>query len=85
MGGSYREFANDTDDALASGCDGAAVALIERSLHEAALRLGSPVRLLLHGGGAQALLPLLPQAEHRPALVLDGLAIWAHSDSGEAG
>lgn len=76
LGGDYAEFANDTADALASGCDGAAVALIERSLQQAALRLGQ-VRLLLHGGGAPPLLPLLPGAEHRPSLVLDGLATWA--------
>jgi len=75
-GGDYAEFANDTADALASGCDGAAVALIERSLQHASLALG-PVRLLLHGGGAPPLLPLLPGAEHRPSLVLDGLAVWA--------
>lgn len=75
-GGDYAEFANDTADALASGCDGAAVALIERSLQQAHLSLG-PVRLLLHGGGAPPLLPLLPGAEHRPSLVLDGLAVWA--------
>lgn len=75
-GGDYAEFANDTADALASGCDGAAVALIERSLQQASLALG-PVRLLLHGGGAPPLLPLLPGAEHRPSLVLDGLAVWA--------
>jgi len=76
LGGEYAEFANDTADALASGCDGAAVALIERSLQQAVLRLGT-VRLLLHGGGAPPLLPLLPGAEHRPSLVLEGLATWA--------
>lgn len=77
QGGDYAEFATDTADALASGCDGAAVALVERSLAQAEALLGAPVRLLLHGGGAPALRPLLPQAEHRAALVLDGLATWA--------
>ncbi len=76
-GGHYREFADDTADALVSGCDGAAVALVERSLREGGERLGGPVRLLLHGGGAPPLLPWLPGADHRAALVLDGLAIWA--------
>ena len=77
-GGAYHEFASDTADALASGCDGAAVALIERSLQQAAQQLQAPVALLLHGGGAPVLLPLLPAAtEHRPLLVLDGLARWA--------
>lgn len=76
-GGDYSEFARDTADALASGCDGAAVALVERSLAQAETLLGAPVTLLLHGGGAPALLPWLPQAQHRPPLVLDGLATWA--------
>ncbi len=74
-GGEHVEFANDTADALASGCEGAAVALIERSLRLSGL--AAPPRLLLHGGGAAALLPWLPQAEYRPAMVLDGLAVWA--------
>lgn len=78
-GGSYVEFADDTADALASGCDGAAVALVERSLREAALRLGRPPALLVHGGGAEPLLPWLPQATLRPALVLEGLAAWARA------
>ncbi|WP_355605620.1 type III pantothenate kinase [Xanthomonas cannabis] len=76
-GGEYVELANDTDDALTSGCDGAAVALIERSLQHAQRSLGTSVRLLLHGGGAPPLLPLLPDASFRAALVLDGLATWA--------
>lgn len=79
-GGRYREFADDTEDALASGCDGAAVALIERSLREAAARLGRTPALLLHGGGAPALQPWLPQARPHPALVLEGLALWAHAN-----
>lgn len=85
-GGAYREFADDTDDGLASGCDGAAVALVERSLEHAARLLGRRPVLLLHGGGSQALLPLLPQAVPRPALVLEGLARWARAvDAGAGG
>ncbi len=76
-GGDYIEFASDTADALASGCDGAAVALVERSLRLGGELLGAAPALLLHGGGAQPLLPLLPAAEHRPTLVLEGLARWA--------
>lgn len=76
-GGGYAEFANDTADALASGCDGAAVALVERSLRLAGELLGTSPQLVVHGGGAVPLLPLLPAADYRPALVLEGLARWA--------
>lgn len=76
-GGTYAEFTNDTEDALASGCDGAAVALIERSLQHATALVGHAPQLVVHGGGAEPLLPLLPGAAYRPSLVLDGLACWA--------
>lgn len=76
-GGDYAEFASDTEDALASGCDGAAVALIERSLRHAEELLGRPPQLIVHGGGAEPLLHLLPGAVQRTSLVLDGLARWA--------
>ena len=78
-GGTYAEFAADTDDALASGCEGAALALVARSLEAAAVRLGRPPALLLHGGGAPALLSRLPVAVHAPALVLEGLAHYARA------
>ncbi|WP_141455522.1 type III pantothenate kinase [Pseudoxanthomonas sp. z9] len=77
QGGIYREFADDTEDALASGCDGAALGLIERSLRLAARELGETPALLLHGGGAEALRAGLPEAEFAPSLVLEGLAQWA--------
>ncbi|UHQ20139.1 type III pantothenate kinase [Lysobacter sp. KIS68-7] len=76
-GGAYAEFAEDTEDALASGCEGAAVALIERSTHEAERLLGVRPRVLLHGGGADALRAFVPHVELHPSLVLDGLARWA--------
>uniref|UniRef100_UPI00358E2AEA type III pantothenate kinase n=1 Tax=Klebsiella pneumoniae TaxID=573 RepID=UPI00358E2AEA len=47
-GGGYSEFANDTADALASGCDGAAVALVERSAQHAHMLLGVAPSLLVH-------------------------------------
>lgn len=76
-GGVFVEFASDTPDALASGCDGAAVALIERSLAQAGAQLGQTPTLLLHGGGIETLLPLLPQARRIDGLVLEGLAVWS--------
>lgn len=81
-GGIYAEFADDTDAALASGCEGAALALIERSLSAADTLLGAPTALLLHGGGAQALCARLPAAAFVPELVLEGLACWASAGAG---
>jgi type III pantothenate kinase len=76
-GGRYVEFAADTDDALASGCEGAAVGLVERSLRQATSLLGAAPGLLLHGGGAAALQAHFDDAIAAPALVLQGLARWA--------
>ena len=75
-GGSWTTFAGDTDDALASGCDGAALGLVESSLDAAAHLLGEAPEVLLHGGGAPSLSPRLPQATHAPGLVLEGLLQW---------
>lgn len=82
-GGVYAEFAADTEAALASGCEGAALALIERSLAKAADECGAAPGLLLHGGGADALAAHLPQAQIASHLVLRGLAQWAHRGGGE--
>jgi len=78
-GGDFATFADNTASALASGCDGAAVALVGQSLAAAATLLGASPELVLHGGGAPFLLSRLPQARHVPKLVLDGLARWAAS------
>jgi len=75
-GGGYAEFADDTDHALASGCEGAALALIERSLEAAESTLGMPVALCLHGGGAEVLRDRLPAHRWLPDAVLRGLARW---------
>jgi type III pantothenate kinase len=75
-GGDYTEFADDTIDALRSGCDGAAVALVLHGLAQAGRELGERPQLLLHGGGSPPLLAQLPQAVHAPMLVLEGLACW---------
>jgi type III pantothenate kinase len=75
-GGNYAEFADDTDHALASGCEGAALALVERSLAEAQRLLGVRPMLWLHGGGAVALRTRLPTHEWVPDAVLRGVARW---------
>lgn len=76
-GGLRIPFAADTADALASGCEGAALALIADSLAAAHERLGIAPMLLLHGGGAPALQGALPRSVSAPSLVLEGLACWA--------
>ena len=75
-GGAYAPFAADTADALASGCIGAALGLVEHSRRAAQATCGE-VPLLLHGGGADALRAHLPGAALAPSLVLEGLAHWA--------
>lgn len=77
VGGEYDEFATCTEDALASGCEGAAIGLIERSLLQAQAVLGEPPGLLLHGGGSEVLASRLPGMLLAPSLVLEGLAAWA--------
>ena len=83
-GGDYVDFASDTLDALASGCDGAALALVERSLAVATARLDTTPALLIHGGGADALRASLQDATWAPDLVLEGLACWARLGDGAA-
>lgn len=75
-GGSYAEFADDTDHALASGCEGAALALVERSLGAATALLGESPAVCLHGGGADLLRDRLPGHRWQPDAVLRGLARW---------
>lgn len=70
-------FADNTRDALAAGCEGASLGLIEHSLVAARQQLGAAPALYLHGGGAAALSARFPEARPLPGLVLDGLAIWA--------
>ncbi len=76
-GGAFTAFADDTLDALRSGCDGAALALIEQGLRDAEARIGLRPTLLLHGGGVDALDHLDPTALRAPHLVLEGLAGWS--------
>ncbi len=76
-GGALVAFADNTLDALRSGCDGAALALIRDAMDAGTALLGAPPQLLLHGGGVEALSGLSGDAQRAPALVLEGLAVWA--------
>lgn len=80
FGGNYTMFATDTDDGLASGCEGAALALVRETFDAARDLLGETPRLLLHGGGSDTLAAHLPDAVHAPSLVLEGLAFWAGAE-----
>lgn len=79
QGGEFVAFAGETRDALASGCEGAAVALVQDSLARAGAGPAREPTLLLHGGGAPALASRLQGARMEPALVLHGLAAWARA------
>lgn len=76
-GGQAVTFADNTLDALRSGCDGAARGLIDSGLRDATALLGVTPGLLLHGGGVEALFGADEVATRAPALVLEGLAVWA--------
>jgi len=74
-------FACDTAGAIAAGCTGAALGLLQRCIADARTRTEAPLRVLLTGGGAAALCAALHAGEghddsvsYHPWLVLDGLA-----------
>lgn len=75
--GTASDFAADTADAIASGCEAAVLGLVERSLGRAHERLGRAPTLLLGGGGAGifAALGHSPTVS-TPSLVIDGLAAY---------
>ncbi|MCL6619653.1 type III pantothenate kinase [Thermomonas hydrothermalis] len=75
-GGRFVPFADTTEDALASGCLGAALGLIEHSLQAARAELGVQPQLRVHGGGVAALRPWLPEHVVVADAVLVGLARW---------
>ena len=81
-GGALVQFGTGTEDALAAGCAGAALGLVERSRDAAATLAGASPTIVVHGGGAGMLLAALPGALHRPSLVMDGLARLSRQPAG---
>jgi type III pantothenate kinase len=73
--GGMSVFANDTHESIIRGTLLAAASLIQRSRQEMVRRVGKSPDLLLSGGDAEALLPLLDEyVEYLPHLTLEGLA-----------
>jgi type III pantothenate kinase len=79
--GQYNEMPSDTADAVVTGSLYAAAGAIDRFCAAASRRLGTPPALLLTGGGADELVPLMGHAERAHDLVLRGLALWAQAHS----
>ncbi|WP_430387452.1 type III pantothenate kinase [Dyella sp. 20L07] len=76
--GEVLDVADNTPDAVASGCWQAAAALIERFVAHMSPSLGGAPQLVLGGGDAEALLPLLSMpAKLSSDAVLRGLAVWS--------
>jgi len=71
-------LAGNTRDAIERGCRLAVAAMIDRGVADVESRLGEPAVLLLTGGGAPAVAPLLRSpARPVPDLVLRGLTVLA--------
>jgi type III pantothenate kinase len=71
-------FTHDTHDALIAGARHACAALIEQAARQARAQLGRRVQVLLAGGGADAVMPLLQlRCRREDDLVLRGLAVVA--------
>jgi type III pantothenate kinase len=85
-GGRVLDFADNTEDAVASGAWQAAAGAIERFAAHARKQLGHNARLLLAGGDAAAIATLLDQPVHvLPDAVLRGLLVWSRaSETGAA-
>lgn len=80
--GRLTEAATTTADALTSGSWHACAALTDRFIERMRARLGGHPRVLLGGGDADALGPLLEHAaQPYPDAVLKGLATWARREA----
>ena len=75
--GHLTDFADNTADGLYSGTHHAASGAVERFCANTARALQTWPAVVLTGGGADDIAPLLPGAERRADLVIEGLALWA--------
>lgn len=73
------DFADNTADGLFSGTLHAASGAVERFAANAARQFGAWPAVVVTGGGADEIGLLLPGAERRSDLVIEGLALWAHA------
>ena len=84
--GAIVPLADNTADAVVSGCWGACAGLVERFVAEVTPRLGGAPRLLFGGGDADALRALVRvSGEPFADGVLRGLAVWSAAASPAAG
>jgi type III pantothenate kinase len=71
-------FATDTHESIVRGTILAAASLIQRSRKEMARMIGKLPSLVISGGDADRLIPLLDEhVDHHPHLTLEGLAVIA--------
>jgi len=82
LSGGTALFATDTHEAIVRGTLLAAVSLIRRCRTELAHQVGRAPDLLLTGGDAERLMPLLENSVHLPWLTLEGLAELAAEPPG---
>jgi len=85
--GKVLEAADNTPDAVASGCWQAAAALVERFVTHMAQPLGGAPALILGGGDAETLAPLVAMPSRLSQdSVLRGLSVWsdAHTPAAQS-
>lgn len=76
--GTVLEAADNTPDAVASGCWQAAAALVERFVSHMSAPLGGAPQLILGGGDAASLAPLIAHPSRLSQdSVLRGLSVWS--------
>ena len=85
--GSIVSFADNTQDAIASGVMAAQLGAVREAWRQARARTTGPLELVIAGGAGEAVLDALDndpmETHHVPDLVLRGLAVVAHERESE--